>query len=139
MMVQDEPRYRHEVFVLGKGKSKLLVNIIDLHTSAEDERTVINLLGYAFLAIMLVLYITEDFFDHILERDHSSCTTQLIDHNSDTLLTLHEELHQRTCLHALRDKDPRDNMPMPISTSEHFTRMNVPNGFINILLIDDDF
>ncbi len=105
MMAQDVASDSHEVLILGEGQAKLLVDIIDLHTSAEDEGTVIKALGHTLLTVMLILDISEELLDDILKCHHTCRTAKLVDDDCDTLLFLHQESHQRTGLHTLGDEE----------------------------------
>ncbi len=86
MVAQDVASDSHKVLILGECQTKLLVDIIDLHTSAEDEGTVIKALGYTLLTVMLILDISEELLDDILKRHHTCRTAKLVDDDCDTLL-----------------------------------------------------
>ena len=64
--MEDEACDRHEVLVLGEGETELFVDIVDLHTSAEDLGMVVDTLRDALLVVVLILYISEDFLYDVL-------------------------------------------------------------------------
>jgi len=101
MVVQDVASDSHKVLILGECQTKLLVDIIDLHTSAEDEGTVIKALGYALLTVMLILDISEELLDDILKRHHTCRTAKLVDDDCDTLLFLHHSLQYPLTIEVL--------------------------------------
>ena len=76
MVVQDVSSDGHEVLILGECQAELLIDIIDLHTTAEDEGTVIKALSYALLTVMLILDISEELLDDILKRHHTCRTAK---------------------------------------------------------------
>ena len=75
MMIKYVASYRHKVFIFGQCQAKLLVDIINLHATTEDEGTLIKTLGDTLLTVVFVLDISEEFFDNILQRHHTSSTT----------------------------------------------------------------
>ena len=87
---------------------------------------------------MLVLDVTEDLLYDILQRDEPRGTAQLVNDDGDALLALHQELHQRAGLHALRDEDRRDDALLPRPWAEHLAGVDVAHDVVDIIAVDDE-
>ena len=96
------------------------------------------MLRYTAFAVVLIFYITKDFFDNVLKSYHASCTAQFIYDDGDAFLFLHQQAHQLIGEHALRDKHSWYNAIVPILVSKHLTRVDIAYWFVNVVFVDNE-
>ena len=137
--MQQQPPDRHVVVALRQIKIEHLVDLVYLQPGRKDIFVVGNLLGNVFRVVVLILDISEDFLDNILQRNDTAGTAKLIHDDAEAFLLLQKHLHEFLCRHRLRNERHLADVVLPVfGRPEHLGRMDIPFDMVNILFIDDD-
>ena len=113
--------------------------MIDFQTRGEEIVTILEMLGHIMLIVVLVLNVSEDLLDNILEGHNATCTAKLIDHHTQRPVLLQEYTHELLCRHRLGHERHRADMILPaVRIAEHLRAVDISFYMINVTFIDNN-
>ena len=88
---------------------------------------------------MLILYISEDFLNNILQRHDAAGPAELIHDDPETFLLLEKHLHELLRRHRFRyERHLADMLSPPFRRTEHLGRVDITLYMVDISLIDNN-
>ena len=104
VLMQDETAQGHVFIALRQVQVILSVDLLDLQSGREHILMVGHLFRHQVRVVVLILNLTRNLLDNILEGHQSGGATKLIDHHRQRAFLGHERLHQFRGEHGLRDE-----------------------------------